>query len=515
MRAFAEIIPPRYLAAGILIAAGMFWLGWWQGARRTPTYITAPVERATVRRTVAASGEVVATVNLPLSFPVAGTLRRVSVREGDHVVREGQVLAELENTELRATLLDAQAKLKAAQAKLVAVHRGPTPEDVAFGEASLKRAREDLASAKANLEAIRTARAGATGKARRAYLGDASPATPSPGNTSTAVPVVSGTYTGTAEGSYRVKVVSSSFYDVSGLETATAVPISRIGPTPVGTAGVAIQFSATGTITMGDEWTIQVPDATRPDHTDRLRAYQAAVADEETGVGSAEASVDLKSATVREAEAHLAQLKAPVKPEDSTAAESAVLAAQAEVARRDLAFAKTFIRAPVAGVIMSVEKLPGQFLPASTPVLTILDVRERQVRIEVDGLGADEPRAGDQVVVRFPKLDPDRAFTHKILAVNAAGADRYTINTSVPDRRDIAVGDPAEVSLTLEKADAIAVPTEAIAVRGNQRTVRVVGARDSAERIVTIGLAGDELTEVLSGLRLGEQVAVAERHTPR
>lgn len=514
MRALAEIIPLRFLAAGILIAAGMFWFGWWLGTSRAPTYETASVVRATIRRTVSASGEVVATTDLLLSFPVAGTLRRVAVSEGDHVVREGQVLADLENTEVRAALLGAQAKLKTAQAKLAALRRGPTAEDVALAEATLERTRQELQNAQAALEATRAARAAATAKARREYLGTPSPAKPSPGNTSTAVPAVSGTYAGSAEGNYRIKVASSSFYDVSGLETATAVPISRIGPTPVGTAGVAIQFSTNGIIMTGDEWTIEVPDASRSDHAEHLRAYQAAVADEAAGRESAQAAADLVEATMHEAEARLAQLKAPIKPEDVTAAEAAVLAAQAEVGRANAALEKTFIRAPAVGVITAVEKSAGQFLPASTPVLAILDVRERQVRIEVDELGDVEPRAGDQAEVWFPRLGGD-SFTQKILAVNAAGAGRYAINTSVPDRRDIAVGDSADVSFTLEKVDAVVVPTSAVAERAGRRTVRVVGARGIIERSVTVGLVSDELTEVASGLMLGEQVVVVEYRASR
>ncbi|MBI2624590.1 HlyD family efflux transporter periplasmic adaptor subunit [Candidatus Parcubacteria bacterium] len=512
MRAFADIIPARYVLLGILIAAGMFGLGWWQKKRSSPVaYITASVELAAVRRTVVAEGHVVATTDLPLSFSIPGTLRRLTVREGDHVVREGQVLAELENSKLRSELLDAQAAVKSAQAKLAVLRRGSAAEDVALAEATLERTRQELQSAKANLEAVRVAQTAATAKARRAYLGDPSSAKPSTANTSTAIPVVSGIHTGTVEGSYRVKIVSSSFYDVSGLETATAIPISRIAPTPVGTAGVAIQFSVVGTIATGDEWTIDVPDVSRSDNTERLRAYQAAVAEEEAAVANAKAAVDVQTAILHEAEARVARLKTPVRPEEVIAAEAVVLGARANAVRAESEFAKTFIRAPVAGVIMSVARAAGQFLAAATPVLTILDVRERQVSAEASWSGDASPQPNQEVLVRFPQVTGEQVFTQKVLAVNSAQSGLYSLNVSVPDRRDVALGTLAVVSLELEKPKAVAVPNAAVTENGNGHTVLVVGKQGAYERAVEVGLVGDELTEILSGLILGEGVAIAPR----
>ncbi|MBI4099298.1 efflux RND transporter periplasmic adaptor subunit [Candidatus Parcubacteria bacterium] len=510
-----KIIFWQYAAAGFLaVSLAGVGVAWWASRNAEVQHPTAAVTRETVRRTLSATGKVTSTKDLPLSFSVAGTLRRLTVKAGDHVVREGAVLAELENSELRAAVLEARAKLKSAQAELILLQGGPRPEDVALAAATLERSRQEHLKVENDLGALRKSLAAAVEAARLRYIGRPSEALPAGTNTSSAVPVVSGTYTGSAEGVYRVRIVSSSFYDVSGLETATAVPISRIGQTPVGVKGLFIQFSREGTINTGDEWTITVPDNSAPAYGADFAAYQRSLADEHDRLAEAEAAVELRAAALREAEASAAKISAPIKPEDVIAAEARVLAAEAALARAQSTTERAIVRAPAAGVIISVLKTVGQFLPAGEPVLTILDVRERHIEAEIT-LREEDPllKADQPVQVRFPAVGSGRVFTQKVLAVEpistGSGDSRYKITVNVPDLGAITVGARAELfAVVAQKQNVFAVPSAAVRYDRSRSFVTVLAGGRLRERAIEVGVRGDELTEITSGLTLGEQVVL-------
>ncbi len=128
----------------ILLAGGYVY------SRRSSRQATADVaqkyERTTVRKgdlaeVVSASGTIQPVKMARLSFKSTGWVKSVAVKEGDHV-EEGQVLASLDDAQQRLALKQAEASLKAAEARLEQVEKGPSPEDIAAAEAAVKSAKE-------------------------------------------------------------------------------------------------------------------------------------------------------------------------------------------------------------------------------------------------------------------------------------------------------------------------------------------------------------------------------------
>ncbi len=111
-------MPPWWLVLLGLIALGA--LGWYawnyfnQGQSR-PTYQTAQVQRGDVRVTVSATGPIANPTAVPVTFKNAGRLAELYVRIGDRVTA-GQVLAQLDTTDLAAQVEQARAYLRNAQA---------------------------------------------------------------------------------------------------------------------------------------------------------------------------------------------------------------------------------------------------------------------------------------------------------------------------------------------------------------------------------------------------------------
>ena len=110
------------LAAGAVIvlviaAAGFGLRNQTASAASTSNLQTATVQRGTLVATVAAAGNVSAPQDAALAFQTSGRVNAVNVQVGD-VVKPGQVLMQLDATDLQFALKSAQTSLATAQASL-------------------------------------------------------------------------------------------------------------------------------------------------------------------------------------------------------------------------------------------------------------------------------------------------------------------------------------------------------------------------------------------------------------
>jgi HlyD family secretion protein len=124
-------------------------------SRRTPVRIrTTTVERGPIRSLVSTNGKIEPVENFESHAPISTTVKRLLVKEGDHV-RKGQLLLELDDADIRAQAARAQARLTAAQADQSAFKTGGTHEEVLTVDAQLTKARGDLNLAQRNLDSLR------------------------------------------------------------------------------------------------------------------------------------------------------------------------------------------------------------------------------------------------------------------------------------------------------------------------------------------------------------------------
>ncbi|MGB6385924.1 MAG: efflux RND transporter periplasmic adaptor subunit [Terriglobales bacterium] len=136
------------LAAGIGLAAFV-------SHRDDPVLVrTAVVEQGTIRSLVSTNGKIEPVNNFEAHAPVATSVRRVFVKEGDSV-KKGQLLVILDDADARAQAARAQTQLKAAQADLSAAERGGSQEELLALQAQLVKAGADRDSAQRNLDALK------------------------------------------------------------------------------------------------------------------------------------------------------------------------------------------------------------------------------------------------------------------------------------------------------------------------------------------------------------------------
>ena len=101
---------------------------------------TALVERSNLTITVSANGTVQPERSVNVSPKNAGILKQLLVKEGDSV-KEGQILAYMDDTNLQGQLLQAQGNLAAEEANLQKVIGGNRQQDTAQAIAKLQDSR--------------------------------------------------------------------------------------------------------------------------------------------------------------------------------------------------------------------------------------------------------------------------------------------------------------------------------------------------------------------------------------
>ena len=112
------------------------------------------VQRGPIRSLVSTNGKVEPIHNFEAHAPVPTTVKRLLVKEGDHVKR-GQLLFQLDDADVRAKAASAQAQIKAAQADQSALKTGGTQEEIITLNSQLIKARNARDTAQHNLEALK------------------------------------------------------------------------------------------------------------------------------------------------------------------------------------------------------------------------------------------------------------------------------------------------------------------------------------------------------------------------
>jgi HlyD family secretion protein len=121
---------------------------------QTPLKVRATlVQRGPIRSLISTNGKVEPVQNFEAHAPIATTVKRLLVKEGDHV-RKGQLLLQLDDNDIRTQAARAQAQVKAAQADQSSLKTGGTQEEVLTLNSQLAKDRSARNIAQHNLESM-------------------------------------------------------------------------------------------------------------------------------------------------------------------------------------------------------------------------------------------------------------------------------------------------------------------------------------------------------------------------
>lgn len=111
------------------------------------------VERGPIRSLVSTNGKIEPLTNFEAHAPVPTTVKQLLVKEGDHV-RKGQLLLQLDDSDIRSQAARASAQVKAAQANESSLKAGGTQEEMLTLNAQLAKTQSARDVAQRNLEAL-------------------------------------------------------------------------------------------------------------------------------------------------------------------------------------------------------------------------------------------------------------------------------------------------------------------------------------------------------------------------
>ncbi|MGS0707915.1 efflux RND transporter periplasmic adaptor subunit [Acinetobacter sp. ANC 3781] len=189
--------------------------------------------------------------------------------------------------------------------------------------------------------------------------------------------------------------------------------------------------------------------------------------------------------------------------------EEASLRQQLAVAQAQLA--KTKIRAAVAGTVLTRNVEPGDLVQPGQTLFTIALKGNTEIRVPLDERNLPQLALQQNATV-ITDAYPDQSFPARINFI-APSIDpqrgtvevRLTVNP-VPDflRQDMTVSVNVE---TARRARALTIPNDALSgIKGNKAVVLMVRDGKIQRQQVSLGLRGLAMSEVISGLRAGDQV---------
>lgn len=534
LRRFGRTSGPALVAAGLALAACT-------SSSAPPAPPTARVERATVSTAVTSSGALAASTEQNLGFPRGGRLTAVNVTVGARVTA-GQVLATVDDAAARRALEQQQAQLAAQRAVL----------DRLTGSTAVQGARNSVAQAQAvvdatqqQAEATREADDVALERAQRQLDFDEDARDDAQerldddratcaGSTGTGT-ATTGTYQrsalpalGTAADPTDPHAPGTPAPTEAGGFSALSVPVDPVG------SGACGRVPSEESALAAAERQVVASRTARDTARQRREVDEAAgrlqVENARQGLVSAQNGRD---AATTDRPSTLAQQRAVV-----AGADAAVRQAQRDVD-------DTVLRAPVDGVVSVLNGAVGEYVAPSTGTAALAPGGGAAIPgtelVAAGATGVTRP-GGTQflvldgadtfrVVVPFAESDaariapdqnvdvtfdavPDLVRAGTVLAVAPAatassGVVGYYVTVLLtetdPRLRD---GQTAQAAVrTTELRDVPAVPNAAVQRDGERTTVTVPGVDGTARTVpFEAGVVGDDRTQVLSGLTVGDDV---------
>ena len=183
---------------------------------------------------------------------------------------------------------------------------------------------------------------------------------------------------------------------------------------------------------------------------------------------------------------------------------------QKEATTEDLETARNGVNAEFDGIITEVAVVEGQTVAQGTPLFTIANEKQVKVSIEVSKYDLSKIAVDQQakITINNKEYEGYVAKIDRFAHENKSGASVLSadIHINNPDE-NIYLGIEGKVSIqTGEVKDAILIPMECINADMEGDFCYVVEDGVIVRRNVEIGISSDEYSQVISGLKEGEQV---------
>ncbi len=431
--------------------------------------LTVPVKRETLGVEIEASGTVEPIESVNISPKNPGRLLKLLVQQG-MPVKEGQVLAVMENTEVQAQGKQAQANYQKAVAELEAA-QVTIPSEINQAQTRLIQAEAQLQETQANLE-----------QAQQRIPRD-------------------------------IEQIKAQLLAARSRSQLAASRVKRNE-----------ELMKEGAITH-DSFDEVISDyhnaqANLLEITQRLEQAQNTANPE---ISRLQQEIIQSQAAVAEAKIAFEERQKTAKA-DIGSLEAAAAAAQAELERRVIQFQDTAIRAPFEGIVTQKYANIGAFVTPTTSASSTASATSSSILALARGL---------EVVAKVPEVDmgmlevgqpvkviadayPDKMFQGQVIriapeAIVEQNVTSFEVTVGLITGQD-ELKSKMNVDVTFlgkQLSNVLVVPTVAIVTQDGETGVMIRDQDNNPQfKPVTIGMVLDEKTEIISGLNVGERVFI-------
>jgi HlyD family secretion protein len=496
---------------GIVVTLGALALiGYLLLGRPAPARQFVTVEKGSVSETVSVSGNTTPMASVSLGFGSGGTISHVYGTVGTKVAK-GQLLAQLDTSDLAAQVKQAQANVDTQKAKLAGLKEGARPEDIAASQASLDKTKQDLANLYASIPDISI---DSYSKANDAVRVQLDPLFSNAETTSARLTYI------TSSGQAAINATAERI-SVSGALNTWQAAIAQSDRSPAaldtlvskGISDLAAVRSLLSDISATLDGAPGLTPSTLASYKSAVTAAQSEVNTASKNLNTVAQNIASQKLTIAQAQAQLDLTRAGTSASDISAQEAQVESAEANLESIQAKYSNAQIVAPISGVVTQFDAKVGQTASPGATLISIISQNSFEVDALVSEIDVGKLAVGNTVSMTLDAF-PDETFKGSVFFIDPAqttseGVVGYKIKVSF-DSSDSRMKSGLTANLDIEtrhKDDVLILPQYAIVQGDDGAYVEVMEDGVVTHVPVTLGLQDQEgNVEVVSGVTEGQQV---------
>lgn len=460
----------------VLATAG--WFGYQEYQRRSaaaeqPQYETTVVETGRIASTVSAVGNIAPAEEVSLTVRNPGFVDAVYVEEGD-AVEAGELLAELESTELVLALAQAQAAQEVSAAQLAKLETPPSEDQIAAAQGAVQVAQTSLDAADAALNSAQTAYADLLAPVSEDQI------------------AVNEAQVRQAE--VEVRSAQQAYNEVRFLANAGALPqAARLEQATIALESARAQAAL-----------VQEPPS------------DAQISAALNSIAQAQAAQEQAQGTLIAAENDLDQLLDGPDENDLRVARAQLRQAELNVMSAENNLRNVELVAPIDAVVTQVHVRADELASNALPAFVLTDLSSYHMNVMVDEIDVHALAPDQSVRISIDAL-PDADVTGRIrtiaptsMDVNGVIAYGVTIDLDETDA-DLRAGMSATAIITTALVEDVLLAPNRFIQLDRENGLAYVYKMEAGEPMlqeVELGLRNEEVSEVVSGLSAGDELAL-------
>ncbi len=189
---------------------------------------------------------------------------------------------------------------------------------------------------------------------------------------------------------------------------------------------------------------------------------------------------------------------------------------EAELASRQALLAKATLVSPISGVVTKYDAKVGEIVTAGTPIISVISDNDLEIEANVSEVNIGRIKTGNPVSITFDAF-PGVEYSGTVFYIDPGetivdGVVNYKVKVTFKSDENMKSGLTANLKIkTAEKQGVLTIPQYAVIKRDDKTFVEKITGKNSAEVEVKLGFVGNGgAVEVTEGLSEGDMVRVGK-----